>query len=97
MAEIISASLIVLGTLWSCIGVLGVVRLPDAISRLHATGKVSVFGLLLLVLAVAIHVPESRGQAIIIAICILFSAPVVSHAIASAALRNESTTETHED
>ena len=47
----------VIGTLFSIIGVIGYIRMPDVYTRLHATGKVSVFGIVFLLIAAIILTP----------------------------------------
>jgi len=48
---------IIVGTFFSLVGVLGMVRLPDVYSRLHATGKVGIYGAVLLLVAAAVWTP----------------------------------------
>ena len=55
--QIIALVLLVLGTFLSLVGVIGFIRLPDVYTRLHATGKVSVFGLVFLLIAASILTP----------------------------------------
>ena len=45
---------VVVGTLFSVVGVVGFIRLPDVYTRLHATGKVGVFGVVLLLVAAVV-------------------------------------------
>lgn len=78
---------IVVGSAFSVIGVLGTLRLPDVYARLHAAGKVSVFGAAFLALAVALLAPGTLGRALVLILLIVIAGPVVSHAIASAAYR----------
>ena len=78
---------LVLGTLLSIIGVLGFIRLPDVYTRLHATGKVSVFGLVFLLLAASILTPLTIWKALLLIFFVLAASPTVSHAISSAAYR----------
>jgi multicomponent Na+:H+ antiporter subunit G len=85
--EIVAAILIMIGTAFSVIGMIGNLRLPDVYTRLHATGKVSTFGVVLLLVAVSFIVPGAWSRALIMGALLLLSGPVVSHAIASAALR----------
>lgn len=54
---------VVIGTFFSIVGVVGYVRLPDVYTRLHATGKVGVFGVVLLLIAAIIWTPLSWGAA----------------------------------
>jgi len=79
---------VVIGTTFSVLGVLGYLRLPDVYTRLHATGKVGVFGAVLLLLAAAAWTPLSFGQALVLIIFLLLAGPVTSHALASAAYRS---------
>ena len=78
---------IVVGTLFGVVGVLGFIRLPDVYTRLHATGKVSVFGVALLTVADMVITPLSVGKGLVLIVLLLLAGPVVSHAFASAALR----------
>lgn len=79
---------VVIGTTFSVLGVLGYLRLPDVYTRLHATGKVGVFGAVLLLLAAAAWTPLSFGKALVLIIFLLLAGPVTSHALASAAYRS---------
>lgn len=56
--EVIGALLMVLGALLAAIGALGLLRLPDLYSRLHAATKPQTLGLLLVLggLALVSHV-----------------------------------------
>jgi multicomponent Na+:H+ antiporter subunit G len=85
--ELLAASAIVIGTAFSVIGIIGNLRLPDVYTRLHATGKVSTFGVVLLLLAASFVLPGAWSRALVMALLLLLAGPVVSHAIASAALR----------
>lgn len=76
-----------LGTLLSVIGVIGFIRLPDVYTRLHATGKVSVFGLVFLLIAADILTPLATWKALLLIFFVLLAAPSVSHAISSAAYK----------
>ena len=75
------------GTAFSVVGVLGLLRFPDAYSRLHAVGKVSVFGVsILLVAAVALGV-AALGKAVVLIGLLALAGPVLSHALSRAARR----------
>ncbi len=76
---------LILGTLLSLIGVIGFIRLPDVYTRLHATGKVSIFGLVFLLFAAAFLNPALIWKALLLIFFVLIASPSVSHAIASAA------------
>lgn len=78
---------VITGTLFSIVGMLGLIRLPDVYSRLQATGKVAVFGVVLLLAAAAAWTPLSWGKALLLISLLMVAGPVTSHAIASAAYR----------
>lgn len=48
VAEVIGSVLLVVGALTSLLGAIGVVRLPDALTRMHAATKPASLGLVLL-------------------------------------------------
>ncbi|OVE75785.1 hypothetical protein BVX98_06930 [bacterium F11] len=89
LLEIGKTAFIILGTLFSLIGVIGMIRLPDAYTRLHATGKVSVFGIIFLLLAAILGDTVSLGKGLVYVLLILIAGPVASHAIALAAYRSD--------
>lgn len=78
---------ILTGTLFSLVGLLGMVRLPDVYARLHATGKVGVYGAVLLLVAAAVWTPLGWGRAIFLMVLLMISGPVAAHTIASTAYR----------
>jgi len=85
--QLIALIAVVLGTLFSVLGVLGLIRLPDVYTRLHATGKVGVFGVVLLLAAAVALTPLGLGKGLILIALLLLGGPAASHAIASAAYR----------
>jgi multicomponent Na+:H+ antiporter subunit G len=78
---------ILAGTLFSIVGVLGLVRLPDVYTRLQATGKVGVFAVALLLVAAVILTPLGWGRGLILIAVLLVVGPSTTHAIGSAAYR----------
>jgi len=78
---------ILAGTFFSLVGLLGMVRLPDVYARLHATGKVGVYGAVLLLVAAVVWTPLGWGRAIFLIVSLLVTGPVTAHAISSAAYR----------
>ena len=77
----------VIGTLFSIIGVIGYIRMPDVYTRLHATGKVSVFGIVFLLIAAIILTPLNLWKGLVLIFFVLLASPSVAHSIASAAYR----------
>lgn len=86
LVPFLADALVVLGVLVMTIGVYGVVRLPDAYTRLHAAGKAVVLGLMPLLLASALTGnPEMILRVILIAFFLLVTTPVSAHVIGRAA------------
>lgn len=75
------------GTFFSVVGVLGYLRLPDVYTRLHATGKVGVFGVVLLLLGAILWTPLGAGLGGLFIVLLLLAGPVTGHALSSAAYR----------
>jgi multicomponent Na+:H+ antiporter subunit G len=87
IGEVLAIVAVIGGTAFSIIGVLGLVRLPDVYTRLHATGKVGVFGVVLLLLAAVLITPLGAGKGVVLIALLLIGGPVTAHALASAAYR----------
>ena len=87
LLQLIAITTIVIGTLFSILGVIGFWRFPDVYTRLHATGKVGVFGVVLLLLATAAALPSSSSRVLVLVAMLLLVGPVSAHALASAAHR----------
>jgi multicomponent Na+:H+ antiporter subunit G len=87
ISEIISAILLSLGILIEWIACVGLFRMPTVYARLHAAAPANI--LPPIVVAAAILVSEGLSQsgvkAILIALVLIFTSPVISHATARAA------------
>ncbi|GIV83155.1 MAG: hypothetical protein KatS3mg052_0162 [Candidatus Roseilinea sp.] len=84
---LIATVAILIGTFFSIIGIIGLVRLPDVYARMHATGKVSTFGVVLLTVAAVFATPLAWSKALVLIALLILAGPVVSHAISSASYR----------
>jgi multicomponent Na+:H+ antiporter subunit G len=87
LIHIIVILLVALGTFFSVAAVVGFIRLPDVYTRLHTTGKVSVFGAALLLVATAVWSPVTWGHALVMVFFLLATGPSTAHAVGSAAFR----------
>jgi multicomponent Na+:H+ antiporter subunit G len=85
--EMIGLLLVGAGVFFSLVGIIGMVRLPDVYSRIHASGKVATLGLVGLLAGGAVLMPSITFKVIVLALFLVISTPVASHAIASAACR----------
>ncbi|MFC1464457.1 MAG: monovalent cation/H(+) antiporter subunit G [Candidatus Brachytrichaceae bacterium NZ_4S206] len=87
LGYLIATVAILIGTFFSIVGIIGLVRLPDVYSRMHATGKVSTFGVVLLTVAAVFATPLAWSKALVLIALLILVGPVVSHAISSASYR----------
>lgn len=86
MNEIVKEGLILVGALFMLLAALGVVRLPDLLTRMHATTKAATFGVTLIMLAVALHFAQVVvvARAFGVILFIMMTAPVAAHVIGRA-------------
>jgi multicomponent Na+:H+ antiporter subunit G len=76
------------GIVFSTLGIIGVTRLPDVYTRLHATGKISAFGaVMILGAAIAVLRDLTLWKGLVLVIFLLLASPVVAHTISSAAYK----------
>jgi multicomponent Na+:H+ antiporter subunit G len=83
MKELIPILAIFSGSLFILIAAIGLARFSDTISRMHATTKATSFGLLLILLGVALFYSSVIVwiKAILIIIFIYLTAPLAAHSI----------------
>lgn len=86
MIEAIESLLILSGATFMLVAALGVLRLPDLLTRMHATTKAATLGVSLIMLAVALHfaVESVVARAFGVILFILLTAPVAAHVIGRA-------------
>jgi multicomponent Na+:H+ antiporter subunit G len=89
MSEMVTSLLLILGSLFCFIAALGMLRLPDTITRMHAATKAGTLGAGLILIAEATYYHEVgitlRSLAVIV--FLLLTAPVAAHLIGCAAYR----------
>jgi multicomponent Na+:H+ antiporter subunit G len=87
----VADGLVILGVLVMTVGVYGVLRMPDAYTKLHATSKVVFLGVISLCAAsVATGQPEIIYRAILVGGFLIVTTPISAFVIArSAYLRGE--------
>jgi multicomponent Na+:H+ antiporter subunit G len=68
---------------------IGMVRLPDLLSRMHALTKPQVLGLLLVVCGLALRLrdPSTLGVLVLVVLMQFLTSPVASHMVSRAAFR----------
>ena len=87
MTEILASLLMFTGACFSVLAAVGIVRLPDLFTRLHAATKAATLGVGCLMAAVAIHFGslETTTRAIATTVFLLLTVPVGAHLLARAA------------
>lgn len=93
-ADIVSYAggvILVLGALFGLTAAIGVVRLPDLLTRMHAASKAGAVGAGLILISVAM-LGQDAGvavRAILGIIFLLLTTPVASHLLARASLKSD--------
>jgi multicomponent Na+:H+ antiporter subunit G len=85
MAELIGSILILLGAIFLFSAGLGMLRMPDAYTRLQAGTKASTLGNILVLSGVAFYHPGWSLKLLIVIYFVLLTNPISSHALARAA------------
>ena len=85
---IIGMILIGIGLIFQLIGALGLVRLPDVYNRLQAATKSITMGAISISIGIGIADPVLLPKAILVAVFLLLTNPIASHAIARSAYRS---------
>jgi multicomponent Na+:H+ antiporter subunit G len=86
--EVASWACIVLGSFFTIVGMLGLLRMPELFTRMHAASVMETLGAGFLILGMLIQAGASLVAFKLLFILVLFllTAPVVTHALAQAAL-----------
>lgn len=89
VADVVAATCLLLGAMLTLVAGIGMLRLPDVLSRVHAATKPQVLGLLLVLLAVALRVRDltSLGMVVLVAVFQLATSPIASHMVSRASFR----------
>lgn len=86
----LGGGVMLVGALFCIIGAFGLLRLPDVFARMHAASLVDTLGMLLLVLGMLIIeglFTQNTLRLLLIALFVLFTSPVATHALSKAALK----------
>ena len=90
MLEVVSSVLLLAGVALALVAAVGLVRLPDVLSRMHAATKPATLGLLLITVGAALRMQDA-GDAVKLLLVAAFqflTAPVAAHMIGRAAYRS---------
>jgi multicomponent Na+:H+ antiporter subunit G len=83
------ATVAALGIALMVVAGIGLLRMPDLLTRMHASSKAGTLGAALVLLAVAFHFADAAVTVRTLVVCVflLLTAPIASHVIARAAYR----------
>jgi multicomponent Na+:H+ antiporter subunit G len=89
VADVIAAACFLVGALLALIAAIGILRLPELLSRMHAATKPQVLGLWLVLLGLGFRLrePESIGILVLAGLFQLLSTPVANHMLGRASIR----------
>jgi multicomponent Na+:H+ antiporter subunit G len=87
--DLIGAGLVVVGILLCLVAAIGLIRLPDVLSRMHAATKPQTLGLICLLTGLGMSLRDVRviGLLVLIAALQLLTAPISAHLVARTAYR----------
>jgi multicomponent K+:H+ antiporter subunit G len=89
LSEIVASLLLLIGLVFTLVGSIGLVRLPDFYTRMHAPTKATTLGVSSMLAAAALTLPGhplTIGLKAILVIALLFlTAPIAAHMLARAA------------
>ncbi len=83
----LSSGLIIAGTIFVMAGTIGVLRLPDFYTRMHAAGMTDTLGAELIILGLMVQsgFTQTSLKLLLIAFFLFLTSPTASHAVANAA------------
>nr|WP_321443289.1 monovalent cation/H(+) antiporter subunit G [uncultured Cohaesibacter sp.] len=89
MSLSVAAIFLLIGSAFTVLAGVGLVRLPDVFTRMHAATKVGTLGSGLILFGVALHFGDTATiiRVALIILFLLFTAPIGAHMIGRAALR----------
>ena len=85
--ELLGIAALAFGLFFCAVGVLGVIRMPNTLTRLHASGKVATLGLFGLLGGAALLMPSTALRMLALGLFVLLTSPVATHAIAASVYR----------
>lgn len=89
LLQYVAAALVLTGAVFSLLAAVGIVRLPDLYTRLHAASKAGVVGTGLILVAIALVSTDGAVvlRSILGIVFLLLSTPVAAHLLARAAYK----------
>ncbi len=90
MLDIIIAIFLLVGGFFALVAAIGVLRLPDVLTRMHASTKAGVLGSSLILIGGAIYLSEAEITVRVIAIILflMLTSPIGAHMIGRASVKD---------
>lgn len=90
MIEVIVGVLVLLGGFFAFIAALGVIRMPDTLTRMHASTKAGTLASILIMSAATLHffTVSVSARATLIILFMMLTAPLSAHMLGRSAVRN---------
>lgn len=87
--DVVGAVLVLIGAVLCLTAAIGLLRLPDVLSRMHAATKPQTLGLLCVLTGIGftLRQPAVIGLLVLVGLLQLFTAPVAAHMVARTAYR----------
>lgn len=89
MTNILIGIFLLLGGFFCLIAAIGVLRLPDVLTRMHASTKAGILGSSLILIGAAIYLQDTEITARVVAtiLFLMLTSPIGAHMIGRAAVR----------
>lgn len=86
MIDVLKSLLLLGGATFTLLAAVGIVRLPDLLTRMHAATKCATLGVMLVMAGVALHFAEEVvvARAMAIMLFVMLTAPVAAHVLGRA-------------
>ena len=86
MTELLTAFFVLLGSFLMLLAGVGIIRMPDLLTRMHATSKAGALGVGLMACGFAIFFQEASVvvRALAVVVFVIMTAPVAAHVLARA-------------
>lgn len=90
LIDLVSWCFILAGGFFTIVGAFGLIRMPDIYTRLHASGVLDPFGVVLILIGFMFQAGLTlvMVKLVFIVILLLFTSPVACHALARAAMHH---------
>jgi multicomponent Na+:H+ antiporter subunit G len=91
LVEIAASASLIAGAFFAVVGAIGLIRMPDCYTRMHAASVTETLGAGLLLFGLLLHagVTLNGAKIVMLGLLIFFASPTATHALARAAFTRE--------